>query len=1045
MGPNVGVLGWFKEVAGEPGATFSVKLRGNILHVLCETEAALAQAPVLLALVRGLLEETGKGLILQHYPQVYQLYFYNRVLGEQKPVWTAPIYLNRLKRHLAQLVLESQDEGDIRATQQLLEHYTDGDPNALNAYAEDGAGGAIVLSNLSLARKGDPDAIAWYLSETLSALDVGVWVSIKAIPGTAHLQSQAITANDGADGNEEEIPRLWVLCEAAYSPDPALVAQPTARRLRQLQLTQYRDAVLLLQVRGEARPDWSLRIDLTPADEMLREWGRWGDAEAIARLVNNALEPLQLRVEAEVKGTTLHLICQPLNGELSSFPEWAAVEEFIAPLLETLAPQGLHQALVYAQPESRLLTPTWVGCLDLPGQEHEALGVSPEALAVEGDLPAVAFLLTRVLNPNLDEHLEIGGQRVRLLVRDRLLHVMVDAPIAPKRRPTAKAIIRRLKRLNIAGIQGVRIYGRRSGQPQPDWSYGKDFEVRRRLVPEATPEFSASDAYVNELLARPEASITATDLPEPSLGQQPLNLLALLRGQLVRSQLFSPSLEVVRSQATADVGIQDGIKIALVWGAMGLLLTLQLDWVFGQLMQPPLTPGAAEATALPDSPEPTGEAEAANAALSQGEESQREQTSWEQSPWGRQQASGEDTGFAAEGFTDAEAGSVVVADGEIALPASPNQPWADIEALIERSPYPSFRSQQLDEKLALYHLRLQQGAPPDVLVVGSSRALRGIDPVALRQELASLGYADATVFNFGVNGATAQVVDFTLRRLLPPSQLPKLILWADGARAFNSGREDITYNAIATSEGYRELVNGRLALGTETIDSLAAAQVDAEASFPERSLADSYQEMDRWFSDQLSSLSAVHSDRERLKTWVQQRVAALAEPLQIGQQSIAEKLDAPMPEGSSIDVDGFLALPVRFNPATYYQNFARVSGRYDGDYKDFRLDGRQDEAFRELLAFAQSQTIPIVFVNTPLTDEYLDAYRRQAEDAFSQYMLRLSTTEEGFIFRDLGRVWQDRYDYFSDPSHLNRYGAYQVSNHIARDPMIPWRQAARDN
>ena len=39
---------------------------------------------------------------------------------------------------------------------------------------------------------------------------------------------------------------------------------------------------------------------------------------------------------------------------------------------------------------------------------------------------------------------------------------------------------------------------------QPAWSYGKDFIVRSRLVPESTPEFSASDAYVNELLARPE-------------------------------------------------------------------------------------------------------------------------------------------------------------------------------------------------------------------------------------------------------------------------------------------------------------------------------------------------------------------------------------------------------------------------------------------------------------------------------------------------------------------------------------------------------------
>ena len=50
------------------------------------------------------------------------------------------------------------------------------------------------------------------------------------------------------------------------------------------------------------------------------------------------------------------------------------------------------------------------------------------------------------------------------------------------------------------------------------------------------------------------------------------------------------------------------------------------------------------------------------------------------------------------------------------------------------------------------------------------------------------------------------------RRLLTPEQLPKLIIWADGARAFNSGRVDKTYNAIATSVGYQHLAAGSFSL-----------------------------------------------------------------------------------------------------------------------------------------------------------------------------------------------------------------------------------------
>mgnify|MGYP002152589796 CR=1 FL=1 len=99
------------------------------------------------------------------------------------------------------------------------------------------------------------------------------------------------------------------------------------------------------------------------------------------------------------------------------------------------------------------------------------------------------------------------------------------------------------------------------------------------------------------------------------------------------------------------------------------------------------------------------------------------------------------------------------------------------------------------------------------------------------------------------------------------------------------------------------------------------------------------------------------------------------------------------------------------------------------------------EAFERLLQYTQQQDVPVIFVNTPLTDEYLDGYRSDAEAEFQQLMLQYSATEDDFIFRDLGQVWTSRYDYFSDPSHLNRYGAYQVSLRLAQDPMIPWPRA----
>ncbi|MCZ0899722.1 hypothetical protein ON021_07375, partial [Microcoleus sp. HI-ES] len=120
----------------------------------------------------------------------------------------------------------------------------------------------------------------------------------------------------------------------------------------------------------------------------------------------------------------------------------------------------------------------------------------------------------------------------------------------------------------------------------------------------------------------------------------------------------------------------------------------------------------------------------------------------------------------------------------------------------------SFSSDLLNEQLQLYLSYVAAVGPPDVLIVGSSRALQGVDPKQLKQSLAQRGRPGLKVFNFSVNGATAQVVDFQLRRLLKPGHLPQMILWADGVRAFNSGRDDRTFNSIVDSEGSQLLAAG---------------------------------------------------------------------------------------------------------------------------------------------------------------------------------------------------------------------------------------------
>ncbi|MEM6255123.1 MAG: DUF1574 domain-containing protein [Cyanobacteria bacterium P01_D01_bin.156] len=989
------LLPWLEEVVNHDACSLKLKLRGNILHAHAKTAEGLEREYVLLRLVRSLLEPERKATLLKDFPQIYQLYFYSVRPNQSKPDWSSPIYLNRLERHLEQLVETSADLDEVKRS---TAHLT-----SAIGYLDD-ATSAIVLSNASLARKGDPDAIARYLSQTLSALDVGVDVVVNAIPGKAK-RAQGVVMATTVDPSRELINRLWILCRAAYSPDPAMVANPTAQRLRELKLTQFQDAVISVQVLGEDIPDWRLRVDLTPDEEILREWSRWGDPESIDRLLNQALHPLDVSVQTEVKNDTLHLVCQPLaagktvssgsgdDAEPETAPETDIIDA-LEPLLEQLAPQGLSRAMVYG-PSLDGINPVWLRCLELPASEHADLATSTDKLARQGDLPAIAYCMTKRLNPDLDEQLSTGGIRVQLLMRDQRLHVMIDAPVCPPRRQVVPQLQQYLQQQPIEGLSGVRIYGRQSGQKRPDWHYGYDRHPKKRLVPEATPEFAASEAYLEDLVQPAEAEDSWNRPTLERIREQVQQLL-------IKTQLFTSANTNPEESLTAG-RLPNRTGIALAWGALGLLLTFQADWIMGQLFKTRFLALSAP-TPAPISLPPV---------------QQRPSTFEEELAklnWG--QKDGDETVLIEEEISGAGFASSAISDSD--LLASPPQQTVSMTEVLAASPFPSFKSKQLTEKLALYDWYVAENGPPDVLVFGSSRALRGVDPTALKQALIPLGYEDVSVFNFGVNGATAQIADLVVRQLLATYPSPKMILWTDGARAFNSSRVDVTFNAIATSEGYQQLIAGEL-FDNDRQDSGAGLN-------PAQRFNRYYAQLDERLSESLGNISSAQDERSRLEKATQTK--AVNNP--------AGGAINPT-ETDLIDAEGFLPLAVQFNPATYYLDHPRVAGAYDGDYKAFEMQGSQENALRQMLTYTQSHGIDVVFVNTPLTDEYLDPARLEVESYFQRYMLQLAAQEPGLLYRDLVKLWPNRYGYFSDPSHLNRFGAYQLSLRLAQDPMIPWQ------
>ncbi len=333
-------------------------------------------------------------------------------------------------------------------------------------------------------------------------------------------------------------------------------------------------------------------------------------------------------------------------------------------------------------------------------------------------------------------------------------------------------------------------------------------------------------------------------------------------------------------------------------------------------------------------------------------------------PWGGPTAMAVGLSLGATAILAQEVRAPDLAAGKTIVLAKANKPGAP------REPFSTLSTPQIDRQLERYLRYLAQQGRPDVLIIGSSRALQGVDPTALQRALAAAGYPQLKVFNFGINGATAQVEQLLINRLIKPAQSPRLIVWADGVRAFNSGRPDLTYRKIQASPGLQQLTRGHL-------PQLGPYQ--RHPNPPERSIVD-------------------------------------------GSVPLADPRES---QGLQIVTDVFV-------PEQYFQRFPKIAGIYDRDYADFDLDGAQAKATVALLETTKRRQIPVVFVNLPLTDIYLDGDRDKYEQEFRRYKQQLADLGH-LTFIDLGQAWPDRYDYFADPSHINQHGAKVVGERLGAE------------
>ncbi len=771
-------------------------------------------------------------------------------------------------------------------------------------------------------------SIAQALTQVLNPVGVRFKFSIQHHP---HTQVSTIVDGENPDGQSPATPvralkyRLWVRCHATKSLDSQLIAPSLAKTLRNLELQEFQDAIIEFSQSGMSATalqkdrvkNWRLKIDLAPPSVRLKHWARWGDVQAIAKLLNFALAPEGIQMSAILKNLTLQIFCTLIDPQSGKSPIKKTTIEILEPLLTEFAPQGIQVATIHGMLPSGggVEEPhVWVYWLDLPALGNPKFSPTPITLAARGDEDALSFVLERLLNPDLEQCFELGGVNLFLLRRQRLLHVMSEAPLCPIQSQVATTVVKVLRQLGLPGIRGVRVHGRISGQLAPLWTYGVDFDRE----PLELPPVASAQQFV------PEVSGTKIDWGEK------------ISEYLAATGIWKPQYLMVK---TNQLAYQPRFK----WEPSLLLLLVGVGLAIGS-----------------------------------------------------------DLGI-----------KFVLDSKNITTQTTTN--YAQL----------SFNNELLEHKLTQYQARCLEQGVPDVLIVGSSRALRGINPTILRRSLIDRGYRNPQIYNFGINGATAQVVDIILRQLLTPQQLPKLVIWADGSRAFNSGRIDRTYETIALSDRYRQLA---LTSGLNGEKS-SLGQVQSY-------IQHGYQSIENTFDNGLANLSSAYVHRDRLKTWMQARVPLLH------QSDLNGNINALDPATSinerEIDGDGFLALELQFDPNTYFQKYTKVTGDSDGDYANFQLVGNQDRALQKAIDFLADRKIPLVFVNMPLSDIYLDKFRRQHEIEFTQYMQNLMNSHQ-LTFINMNESLNQEYAGFSDPSHLNQLGAIKVSRYLAGMTLVPWQ------
>lgn len=263
------------------------------------------------------------------------------------------------------------------------------------------------------------------------------------------------------------------------------------------------------------------------------------------------------------------------------------------------------------------------------------------------------------------------------------------------------------------------------------------------------------------------------------------------------------------------------------------------------------------------------------------------------------------------------------------------------------------------------------------VLVGSSVIDVSIDPAALPES--AVGPRGA--YNAGLIGATPWIVDAWTRLLVVPRLRPDVVVIGVSSR-------DLNVNGAGnaqTEDRFRTSAGGRHLLGTEgTTDKV-----------------------DWWLNE--------HSALLRYRQ-------VLRRPL--------EALFGYDPPDRNVVTVTKAGLETQMLDQRY-QNTERVLSFFRREpLLNFDVNGLERDSFASLIQHLQGQGIRVVVLDTPVTQDYIDAHPRGQAD-YDTYIRAIDTivhTTGAKLVRP--GIWPP--ELFADPLHLNRAGADRLTGELAR-------------